>query len=110
MKMTLTYNDFERAFWYYGKLKDFGRDALSALWNYLKEEEEASGKEIVIDVIDLSYDYTACDYLNIAEVYGYLVDPKEHEEYEDYTERVIDELKRNTTVIRYPGGAVIGTF
>lgn len=78
MKMTLTYNDFERAFWDYDRYQDFGSDALEALWDYLREYEEATGEE--------------------------------NEDYEDYTERVLEELERTTSVIRYPGGAIVEAF
>lgn len=110
MKMTLTYNDFERAFRDYDRYKDFGRDALEALWEYLEEYEESTGEEIELDVLALCCDYGAYDYLNIAEEFDDLVEREEYEEYEDYTERVLEELERTTSVIRYPGGAVIGTF
>lgn len=110
MKMTLTYNDFERAFWDYDRYKDFGRDALEALWEYLEEYEESTGEEIELDVLALCCDYGAYDYLNIAEEFDNLVEREENEDYEDYTERVLEELERTTSVIRYPGGAIVEAF
>lgn len=102
MKKTINYYDFNREFGLYDQTKNsFSNNGKKALFNYLEEYEESTGKEIELDVIALNCNYT--EYSSIDELfvdYGYLLYEEEEESEEEKNKRFLEVIENNTVLIR----------
>lgn len=63
MKQEINMYQFERAFVKMNRGEQFSYNGLRALYNYIEEYEEDTGKEVELDVIALCCDYTEYDSL-----------------------------------------------
>jgi|TARA_B100000073_G_scaffold319365_1_gene298213 hypothetical protein len=85
MKITINFNDFERAFQRYNRDNHFSYEGLQALFDYLEDLESDMDKEIELDVIGLCCEYTEYESLQIfQDEYG-----KEYESIEDIENETI---------------------
>lgn len=99
MKKTIGLSDFRKEFEDFGRSNHFSYEGLNALFDYLTNLEEDTGEEIELDVIALCCDYAEYDKEELISEYGYLVEKEEDEEDEEYLERLLEELREQTTVI-----------
>ena len=79
MKQTVNLNNFIDAFQAMGREESFSYDGKEALFRYLEDCEEGTGKEIELDVVALCCEFT--EYLNVeeyADVYGLPYDECPH--------------------------------
>jgi hypothetical protein len=79
MKITVTKNMFENAFVNANREKQFP-NCVDDLFDYLEEEEESTGEEIELDVIDLCCTYSEYENMN-----AFLID------YPDFKAETFDE-------------------
>lgn len=96
MKKTINYLDFSREFEDYNRTNNFP-EGLRALWDYLEQYEEDTGKEIELDVVALCCDFTEEKLETVL---------KEHnmeslEELQDHTTVIMvdDKTEENPTII-----------
>lgn len=121
MKTTVRQSDFVRAFDEYDRSANFTVAGREALFDYLEELEDSTGKEMELDVIAICCDFE--EYANIQEfvdAYGgsyveWDVEPEEADEEEgteevdgeiDY-ENTLDNIRYHTTVIDIDGESFI---
>ena len=87
MKITINFNDFERAFQRYNRDNHFSYEGLQVLFDYLEDLESDMAEDMELDVIGLCCEYT--EYSSLKEFQD------EHgKEYES-----IEEIENETIVI-----------
>ena len=101
--------DFTEAFKTMGRSGQFSYEGLQALFDYLEDYEEDTGKSIELDVIAICCDYAEYDSaLEAAEESGFT--PDEEDDSEEQEEAAIDYLNDRTTIINVGGGIIIQQF
>ncbi|GHU80108.1 hypothetical protein AGMMS49992_32810 [Clostridia bacterium] len=106
MKETVDRSLFHSRFHDYGRDDQFSGAGLDALYEYLTDLEEDCGQEIELDVVGLCCDYTEFTSDELIEEYGYLV-PDEYslgDDYMDYYEKLLEELRDRTLIIGFDNG------
>ena len=90
MKQTISFGQFQDAFYNMDRQNQFSYKGKKALFEYLEEYEHCTGEQIEFDPIALSCEYT--EYDNIAEF---------HLDYnaEDYPDK--DAIMDNTQIIEF---------
>lgn len=98
---TLTLEGFRREFKAYGRENQFSPRGLEALFNYLEELADESGKSIELDVVALCCDYYEYDSLEQLQA-DYSLEHSED----------VEKLREHTTVIEIPNslGIIIQQF
>jgi len=85
MKITINFNDFERAFQRYNRDNNFSFFGLQVLFNYLEDLESDMAEDMELDVIGLCCEYTEYESLQIfQDEHG-----KEYESIEDIENQTI---------------------
>lgn len=97
MKQTVGFNDFCDAFRRIDREKQFSREGLKALFDYLEEYEKASGEDVELDVIALCCEYSEDDYATVAAENGVQLDDDSDES--DVRQSVLNYLDEHTTVV-----------
>lgn len=100
MKDDVSLNRFVQAFKDMGRDNQFTQDGLKALYEYLIEFEEETGKEMELDVIGICCDFA--EYENLKEYlcdYDTNIDRKDFDNSEDYEEAVKEGIQEHTTFI-----------
>ena len=97
MYQRVTFSDFRQAFFDHDRGNQFSHEALQALFDYLEEQEQDTGKEIELDVIELCGEYS--EFKSFEEFQG------ENPDIES-----MDQLQDETTVIEFEGGFLIEEF
>lgn len=119
IKTTIDENDFVKVFDDYHRSENFTTEARRALFNYLENLSEDTGKDIELDIISLCCEYSEYETaLNAAQYYGYEegVDLEPHGsldllEVADLEEQqALEWLQNKTTVIEFDGGVIIEDF
>ena len=111
MKEEISFCTFCDRFREMNRDNNFSYEGKKALFEFLEEYEEQTGKEIEFDVIALCCDYN--EYKNIKEYlenYSSDVDRKDYEENDDlegYEEAVLKEIGEKTTLIKIDDEAFI---
>jgi len=105
MNRSISFCDFQDAFRDYDRKENFSYDGLKALFDYLEQYEDDTGKQVELDVIALCCDYT--EYGSLEEFdsehssFGFFDDLEDDEE-PDF-EKCLDKISDHTTVIRIEG-------
>ena len=110
MKQSVNNSDFHTAFNQMGRGDQFSYDALSALFDHLKELERDLGEEEELDVIALCCDF--CEHESASECiedmgYGFKPEASDPEEVDD---ECLEYLREKTQVITFEGGIIIQQF
>lgn len=109
MKQTVNFYAFERAFHQYDRFKNFGYDALRALFDYFEELEEAIGTELDLDVIAICCDWKA--YSDAMEAWSeYNRGQPEGADIDEQEAIAMEWLHEQTTVIAFSGGILVLAF
>ena len=110
MKQTVTSYDFVNAFDNCGRSEQFSRAGRFALFEYLEELENDTGKEMELDVIAICCDFS--EYSSAVDAAKEYSDWKADADAtdEDNEESALDYLRDNTQVIQYDGGVIIQCF
>lgn len=91
MKLDINFSSFCDAFRDMGREEQFSYDGKSALFDYVKDYEEATGTEVNLDIIALCCEYS--EYADIEEFRRYYG--------EDY--ETMGDIENETTVIYLAG-------
>jgi hypothetical protein len=97
MYKTLTFADFCSAFRNHGRENQFSPEAKFALYEYLTNLEEETGKKIELDVIALCCDYTEEDVETIIKERD--LNASECADDDDRHDLVKDFLKKTTQIV-----------
>ena len=103
MIRTVYRNDFRQAFKDYNRENNFSRSGLDALFDYYEELEDATGKEIELDVIAICCDWN--EYESMEEAWEAYSD----EEYPG-DEDALEWFQYRTTILEHDDGVIIGEF
>lgn len=100
MKQDVNFSDFVDAFRKMGREEHFTYEGLRALYDYLIDSEEETGRETELDVIAL-----CCEFWEYGDIKDFQCDFSD--EY-----KTIDDIRDHTTVIEIPetGGFIIRCF
>lgn len=112
MKQTITESDFVRAFLDWETYsKNFSKNGLYALYEYLTNYEEGTGEEMELDVVAICCDFSEYESAREAakEYNGAIEENKDFDD-EDKEAAAIAWLEDNTTVIKFDGGVIIQQF
>ena len=96
MKTTINFCDFCDAFRKFDRNDAFSYEGKRALFNYLEQMEESTGKEIELDVIALCCDYEEDSINDIVDNYEIDVEGMDEDQ---KLQAVRDYLKNNTEII-----------
>lgn len=72
---------------------------LRNLYTHLNEVSESLGESIEFDVIAICCDYTEYTFAELINEYGYVVQHEEYEDDEEYKTALLEEIRKNTTII-----------
>lgn len=109
MKQSVNSYDFERAFVDMGRKDQFTYEGKKALFEYLENFEEDTGKEIELDVIALCCEYSEHDSaLECANQYDFELDQDQDEDEQE--EAALEYLRDRTSVIEFSDGIIIQQF
>jgi len=98
MKQSVNFSQFVDAFHAMKRYDSFGYHGLRIIFDYLKEYEESTGEDIVLDVIAICCDYSMNDYATIAQ--DYRIDLSDADGDAEEEERIVTEyLEENTIVL-----------
>jgi len=109
MKQTVSKSDFIDAFKDYNREDNFSYDGLCALYDFLEDFGEDTGREVDLDVIALCCEFSEYgSALEACENYSFEPDPEEDED--DQEDAALGWLRDQTIVIEFPGGIIIQDF
>lgn len=97
MKTTVSKSDFIDQFRVIDRLDNFSYEARSLLFDLFEEYEDASGKEMELDVIAVCCDFSEDTPEDIAANYG--IDVADCEDADEVRETVLNYLNNNTIVV-----------
>ncbi len=110
MKITVTKSMFAEQFKDMGRVDNFSRAALGALFDYYTDTEESTGEEIELDVVAICCDWTECDSAaEAAREYGWTPD-NEEDDNEEKENEAREWLEARTTVLCVGSGVVTQNF
>jgi methionine synthase II (cobalamin-independent) len=96
MYTTINKSAFMDAFHDYDRYDQFGYDALSIIFDYLKDLEEDGCEQIELDVVAICCDYAVADVATIAQDYNLDVDGLDEDEAREVVEEYLNE---NTSIL-----------
>jgi len=97
MYQRITFSDFVDAFRRHGREEQFSYDGKRALFDYLEQLEEDTGKPVELDVIGLCCEYEESTVDDLIEDYG--LDASECEDDDDRRILVEKFLNKHATII-----------
>lgn len=112
MKQTINEWDFLGAFKDWETYKDnFSDNGLRALYEYLTQYEESTGKELELDVVSICCEFT--EYSSaieaVKEYNGAVEENKDFDE-DDKEKAALAWLEDQATVIQFDGGVIVQNF
>lgn len=97
---------FIEAFRKMDRMDNFSIDGLKALYEFLEDMSQDTGKDYKLDVIALCCDFSEESVENI--VSNYSIDVEEDaEDYKDYVEEVVEALNNETFAIALDNGKIL---
>jgi len=97
MYQRISFSDFLDAFRRHGREDQFSYKAKEALFEYLQDLEEATGKPVELDIVGLCCDYQEDDTDTIIDECG--LDASDCEDDNDRRVLVVEFLEEHTTII-----------
>lgn len=97
MKTTVTFSEFCDAFSAAGRNDQFSYEGKRALFNFLEEMEEQTGKEYDLDVIALCCEYVESTIDEL--IADYDIDVSEAEGDDEEIERIVEDFLNDNTML-----------
>ena len=97
MKTTLSVYDFRDAFVRAGRADQFSYAALGLIFEALENQEQDTGIEYDLDVIEICCEFSEQSPVAIASDYSIEIDENENDD--EIKQQILDYLYENTTVI-----------
>lgn len=97
MKTTVSVYDFRDAFQRAGRADQFSYDALGLIFEYLEEEENDSGVEYELDVVEICCEFLEQSPAAIASDYSIEIDENENDD--EIKQQILDYIYEKTLVL-----------
>lgn len=95
---------FHDAFHRMGRGAQFSYEALTELFRYYEETEDATGEETELDVIAICCDWCEHDTESMIAEHGYLVEREEDWDNDDYADAIAEYIWDNESTVIGLGG------
>ena len=104
MKQTINFSTFQTAFQAI-RPNNFTYEGLTALFNWIEQQEQDTGEEQELDVIALCCDFTESTYAEV--VNDYDLSDEEFQNPDEMPQAVIDFLNDETIIVGYDDNTII---